>query len=614
LSISDEADTRDNVRPVGIRFENFACFDECYLPLDAGIQVLVGKNNAGKTALLRGLTALRGLPIGTTEALPFNLGGYARESAGFSFHVECAFEEGDFALLGDPSGQWPKVSGLKNRLFDFHFRLLAGQNIVGLQGATFTFDEAQVVVLERQSDTLTQHQYNQNGDRVRVIQLRKASNRTIGSENWPIFEPTVMFSALAPLKEVRMIDAHRVARPELSMQAVGELTPNAESLAPFLDTLSGNNRRKFREVEALVTRMFPELEFVNPEKKQNAVFLTLTGRQNDRTIPLTHCGTGVEQVLALAAFVLTAPAGSTLLLDEPHSYLHPSAEREIIAFLLEHSEHRYVISTHSAILINAVSPDKVIAVSSPKTTRTSRQQPPETAAPLHSLGYGNSDFLFSDRLVFVEGESDQEILPILLAGNPEFGKSDITKTGFPKMDGEGRLRSSAKQTSLLYFEKFLRELGRSSLPRMYLFDGDCDDGARQLLRNTPMIAGNDCVAIQFLPRCEIENYLLVPEAIVWAIRHLADIDAKDVSTLSEDAVSKQMQELLGTEDGKLFPNGKGNDPLCSVKGSVVLERVFESHGLKYRKRNEGRLLAQRITALNQAALKEIWDLVRGIFP
>jgi hypothetical protein len=398
------------------------------------------------------------------------------------------------------------------------------------------------------------------------------------------------------------------------MQAVGELTANVESLAPFLDTLFGNNRPKFQEVEALVRRVFPELEYVNPEKRQSAVSLTLTGRQNGPTIPLTHCGTGVEQVLALGAFVLTAPAGSTLLLDEPHSYLHPSAEREIIAFLLEHSEHRYVISTHSAILINAVPPDKVIAVTAPKMTRASRDQTPETAGLLHSLGYRNSDFLFSDRLIFVEGESDQEILPILLARNPEFDRSDIAKTGFPKMDGEGRLRSSAKQTSLLYFERFLHELGKSSLPRIYMFDGDCINDDQRVLRETPILTGNASVKIQFLAKCEIENYLLVPEAIVQAIKHLAAIDAKDVSKLSEGGVRSQMQEMLSKEDGRLFPNGRGDDPLTKVKGSVVLERIFESYGLRYTKRSEGRLLAEHITAENQPALAEIWGLVRPIFP
>ncbi|MGD0401619.1 MAG: AAA family ATPase [Candidatus Acidiferrales bacterium] len=605
------------MKPIGIRFENFACFEECYVRLDEGIQILVGKNNAGKTAILRGLTALRGLPFGTHDDLPFNLGGYARGAAtpaDFTFHVECSFEESDFALLGGQMERWPQVRNSKNQLIDFDFRLLGVGNFVGLQGVTLNLDDRKIPLVQKESNAWIQPQYNHLGQTAGRVVLRETSERRGSSgETWPIFDASI-FSALVPLKNARMIDAHRVARSEDGMRAVDELTPNVESLPSFLDTLNGSDRRKFHQVEDLVKRVFPELEFVNPQKKQTSVFLTLTGRMGGPAIPLTHCGTGVEQVLALGAFVLAAPTGSILLLDEPHSYLHPSAEREIINFLQEHSEHRYVISTHSAILINAVPPDRVFAVSSPRITRANRQQPAQTAALLHSLGYKNSDFLFSDRLIFVEGESDQEILPILLGRNPSFEKSDIARSGFPKMDGEGKLRGSAKQTPLLFFEKFLKELGKTSLPRIYLFDGDANEQDKQVVQSTPIIAESNSASIAFLPRCELENYLVVPPAIVQAIRQLADLEGKNISTLNENSVDIQIQELLSKENGKLFPDGKEGDPLRKVKGSIVLERVFATYELKYRKRIEGRLLAEYVTVQNQPALAEIWDCARPIFP
>lgn len=528
------------MKPLGIRFENFACFDECYLPLEPGVQILVGKNNSGKTALLRGLTALTALPIGDVRALPFNLGTYARRTAdpsSFDFHVEFELEESDFALLGGALQQHPLAPNSKTRLFDFRFRLFADENQIGLVGALLRLDNEQFVVLDRQNQVAIQYQYNQIGQRIGTSQLAATSQRAMGRQIWPILAPSGIFAALAPLMHVRMIEAHRVVAPELNMQAVEQLTPNVQALTQFLDTLYGNNRRKFQHVESLVTRVFPEIEFINLEKRQNSVSLALTKRGSDASIPLTYWGTGVEQVLALATFVLTAPTGSLLLLDEPHSYLHPSAEREIITFLLEHPEHRYVISTHSATLVNSVSPDKVVALNSPRITHADYRRPPQIAELLHSMGYKNSDFLFSDRLIFVEGESDQEILPILLAKSGGLDQSDIAKTGFPKMDGEGRLRGTSQQTSLIYFEKFLTELGNSLLPRMYLFDGDCREDDRQVLRNTPALASNESARIGFLPRCEIENYLLVPGAIVQAIRSVADLGGIDISTATEDTVN-----------------------------------------------------------------------------
>jgi len=409
-----------------------------------------------------------------------------------------------------------------------------------------------------------------------------------------------------------MIDAHRVVAPELNMQAVDELTPNVQALTRFLDTLSGNNRRKFQQLESFVTRVFPEIEFVNLEKRQNAVSLTLTRRGSDTSIPLSYWGTGVEQVLAIAAFVLTAPAGSMLLLDEPHSYLHPAAECEVVEFLKEHSEHRYVISTHSATLINAVPADQIVVLNSNKIAREDRTQSHCAAEVLYSLGYRNSDLLFSDRLVFVEGESDQEILPVLLGKSGGISPSDIVRTGFPKMDGEGKLRGTSSQTSLLFFEKFLKGLGNSSLPRIYLFDGDCSEDDRKLVQGTRAIDGTKAASVVFLSRREIENYLLVPAAIAAAISELLAVDGNNAGP-REDAVRQDLHDLLATDDIKLFPDGRGEEPLRSVKGSAVLERIFGSAGLRYRKRNEGKLIAKYITAHNQPGLAELVEVVRPVF-
>ena len=132
---------------------------------------------------------------------------------------------------------------------------------------------------------------------------------------------------------------------------------------------------------------------MNPQKTQNGVSITLTLAKTGEKIPMTHCGTGVEQILALASFVLTAEPGTLILLDEPHSYLHPSAERQVTDFLLAHSELRYVVATHSAILINSVNPDRILVLgdadnvpySPPVTT------PDSVASLIHSLGYKNSD-------------------------------------------------------------------------------------------------------------------------------------------------------------------------------------------------------------------------------
>ena len=67
-----------------------------------------------------------------------------------------------------------------------------------------------------------------------------------------------------------------------------------------------------------------------------------------------------------------------------------------------------------------------------------------------ALGYENSDFLFQNRLVFVEGESDQAIIPKLLAKKGSSHSMDLAATGFPIIYGvpgagrPGRLCKNAR--------------------------------------------------------------------------------------------------------------------------------------------------------------------------
>src|SRR5262249_18304194 len=136
----------------------------------------------------------------------------------------------------------------------------------------------------------------------------------------------------------------------------------AENLSVFLQTLRGNRPRDFQQIETVVKEIFPTVAFVNPATQENRVQITLSHQLTERDIRLTHSGTGVEQVLAIVTFAITAQPGAILLLDEPHSFLHPTAERQLINFLKRDNKHQYVIGTHSAIFINSVEADRITHV------------------------------------------------------------------------------------------------------------------------------------------------------------------------------------------------------------------------------------------------------------
>lgn len=585
---------------LGARFRDFACFDECFVPLNEGVQLLVGKNNAGKTALLRGLTALSALPVpGAPSAdanlsMDRNLSDYCRRDssggeAAFNIDILFAVNAGDSKIVDKVLGL-PQVRNSASYVLEYSFRALCQNPRLGFEAAHLLHDSQKLPLIQSGQELL----YNANA-------------QVAGRQ--PV--PAEFFSCLANLRSVRIVDAHRVVKPQ-GLQQQNFLSTGAETLAPFLDNLRGDDRDTFDQIEKFVVSVFPEFRYVNTRKQQGTTALvTLTRADSEQQILLSHCGTGVEQILALATFIFTSPPGTLMLLDEPHSYLHPIAERELIRLILKNEKHRYVISTHSAILMNAVTPDRILSLNSNKVTREVTSKPPDVAHILHSLGYQNSDLLFSDRLVFVEGETEQRVLPRFLA----FGidSPEIVRTGFPDMGGSGRLNGRTRQTSLLHFEKLLRQLGRVDIPRIYLFDGDCNDEDRALLNNTPILQEARSASIAFLPRTEIENYLLVPDAIADAIRELSRVDGEQRQSNSKE-IEDQIKGMLASDDKKLFPNGKTGDPLKTVKGSELLDQIFDRYALRYQKVKTGTLIASKITPENELALNEIRDLLSGVLP
>lgn len=603
---------------LGVEFENFACFNKRFIPLQPGLNVLVGKNNSGKTAVLRGLSVLTGLPVGESSPISNDLAAYTRVGDGhpsFVLRIRYQVEVGDQQLLEGPENLWEGIVRTRRPEFVFSFRAWPTQATVTLEECQLLLGEKKLRVMERTKEDAKWIWYDEQGGakEARQMDLVRQLPSPDEKSHW-VVKAVGVFRELVPLMQVRLIDAHRVTRAGLALQSVTVLPSNCDTLPQFLQTLHGSERRKFEAIETVVTRVFPELQYVNPESADNKVSITLTLRENQAKVRLTHCGTGVEQVLALATFVLASPEGSTILLDEPHSYLHPSAERELIRFLQEHSEHTYVIGTHSAVLINSVEPDRIIHLGAKQEGRERTQSQAEVSSVLGSLGYSNSDFLFNDRLIFVEGESDQLILPKLLrCGGVAAG--DVERTGFPPMGGKGDANARKRQTPLLRYENMLQALGRAELRRIYLFDGDCDGEARTLLTGTRSPATGRELNVRFLPRREIENYLLAPEAIAPALGEQTRISGGGGTGAIAEDVKERMEALLKSEDGKIFPGGKGEgDAFVEAKGSVVLERLFEQYELAYDKKTSGCLIASHLGPESVAALAELRAVVDDLFP
>lgn len=228
------------------------------------------------------------------------------------------------------------------------------------------------------------------------------------------------------------------------------------------------------------------------------------------------------------------------------------------------------------------------------------------------LGYRNSDFLFYDRLLIVEGRTDAAILPALLQA-AGLNQALIATTGYPTMEGvPGDLRSL--QLAVHKQERIISAISAVQQRRLYLFDGDRTQTDRDQLIAMRDGTGESNIPIKFLPRTEIENYLLEPKAICRALQEeglLADIK---IETTAE-AVQVKIESILGgKDDKKLFPRGVGKDPLKTVKGSILLQRLYASfENLSYDKERSGSLIARYIQAEDAPFVTELRDALADFF-
>ena len=317
-------------------------------------------------------------------------------------------------------------------------------------------------------------------------------------------------------------------------------------------------------------------------------------------MPLRLSGTGVEQLLALAAALLIAPERQLVLIDEPQAYLHPHAERSLLSLLERHPEHQYIVATHSTLFLTAkpLTQTRLLTLDS-QGTRVAQISGAEEV--LAELGLTAADLWLADRLLWVEGPSEEGVLQTI--ADAELNDQDrlgLTIRAMP--EAASRFASSSPkraEAAHRFCTESIAAITPLNLDVRFLFDRD--EKSEKLRDGISAASGGRA---HFLPVRELENLFLSGDALELAIRDRCRL--VEQSEPAPGAVARRLREVLDEhDDGALFPRGLsvGQDPVAVVKGSEVLKRLYwEFTTSDYDKVRDGIHLAEIVRQTCGAAL------------
>lgn len=213
-------------------------------------------------------------------------------------------------------------------------------------------------------------------------------------------------------------------------------------------------------------------------------------------------GAGVREALRLI-LDLELKQPKLVLIEEPEVHLHPGLEYAMYSYLRDKSKMQQIfVTTHSTNFVDSVSFQNIYLVARDNSTKISIIDEKNGALKIPtSLGLRLSTVFMYDRLLFVEGPSDEAVLrefarllSIDLAG---------ANMNFVQMGGVNNFAHYAAENTLSL-------LSRRNLKLWFLTDRDerSDDDVQEMLRR---LGGNAQLIVTELR--DLENCLLSPPAV-----------------------------------------------------------------------------------------------------
>lgn len=513
-----------------IAIENYKCFLEKQEIIFAkGFNLLIGKNNSGKTTALE------------LTSLPDNINGPHRSERNLIEYMEKPEPSSSYSICIST-----KINELR-RFFGDQFFIPLPNNAHSLDNRSkvaealslespvkliyyFAGQEKrlQVETPLGRSDSATKSKTISGA----MLDFKLSSNGFINADT-PNFS-----SSISPLinhetirKAVYRFSALRTPRARYSMENGAELRTDAENLAFCINHLQTNDSEGHLQLCTLLNRIFPEIKWIQAPPSLNQLFelqclpVHPDRRRNDLAISIDKMGTGIGNIIAIPYVLLTSRFPQVIAIDEPNSFLHPKALRELLQILESHGkEHQYILTGHSPEVLTAIEPSTITYFEMENSSSTVKQftkgQFHELRSGLSDLGIRMTDLHARDQVLWVEGQTEELIFPSLLRA---FCPLKAAGTAVLRVTNTGRFEQKGLPINEVA-DAYQRLTNDAVVPPLVTIlldkEGKTDAQVQELMSKSKIL--------KILPLRMIENYVLDTDAIHHVMQKHGSISNKEL--------------------------------------------------------------------------------------
>jgi len=590
----------------GLRVLNYSSFEDSgAIELSPGINLFVGPNNCGKSALLRSIVApMPDNPHRGSAQLPI-------KPAPSSVELRISITVGDLydrllraghqasfpmggANVREGQQKLERLLADPNNVVELHAVRVAGHDISAFKGAS-------IAELRDQSNQM-------------IMQVGRTADGKFSFQGRPSTADNLAAFFDAPASASAFyFGSQRVNVGRVPISDEFSLKPDASNLPTVLANVQATRAPVFELIEEHLAEILPGVQRITVVPSGGAFEILLwpqrRGPLSELNFSLNESGSGVGQILALiCAIVLHGQA--VIVVDEINTYLHPAAIKKLFRLIqARYPQHQYIISAHSADVIFGSNPARLFTVrrddlvSEVNDLRLQTADDARRVAGL--LGFSMLDVFGNDRIIWVEGPTEEVVFPLVLDAFGQPLRPEIGLCAVGNASSFSTSRSRRDEIISIY-----ENAGKRLAP---LLQGMAFGLDRERLTDESVAKLQSSKRkLRFLPRRCLENYFVQPVAIAQILEDLGESVA--VADVEAELVALAGQREYGAErywKGDL----NGTTWLRWVDGPKLLSRLFQTlteNRQEFRKTRDTVALARYILINNKDSLSDLLEFLANL--